>query len=242
MPRQQLIVVRKGSNVPAASDFQVGELAWDATGKEFYVKASDGSMVPLRDPPDGSVTDAKIQITGLAASSINGVEIAAWQPNTAYTKGQLVEQNGIAYRRISSGLSQATFNTTNWHQVTPSIPPSHSHSIATASVAGFSPAMGFDSLTYSATVNLDMAAINGQTKTLNLTGNVTFTISNMVAGRSFSLRLICDSTQRTLSFPSGFTFVCNKPSSLAALKTAKMALECYGPLESDVVVGYSAQP
>ena len=242
MPRQQLIVVRRGSTVPAASDFQVGELAWDATGKEFYVKASDGSMVPLREPPDGSITDAKIQAAGLAASSISWVEIAPWQANTSYTKGQLVEQGGIAYRRLAAGISGATFNTANWQRITPNTPPSHTHSVVTTTTAGFVAAKDFGSITYAATINLDLSAFDGQTKTINLTGNIAFTVSNMAAGREFNLRIICDSTQRTLTFPTGWVFVCTKPSSIAASKTAKLSVECYGSNETDCIVGYAVQP
>lgn len=47
MPRQQLIKIRKGSAAPIAAEFVEGEPAWDSTGKGFYIKAADGSMVRI---------------------------------------------------------------------------------------------------------------------------------------------------------------------------------------------------
>lgn len=81
---------------------------------------NDARFTDARIPTDGSVTDAKITSGGLSASSINWVAIAAWQPNTAYAKGDLVSFQGVAYRRTTAGTSGATFATAMWQAVTPS--------------------------------------------------------------------------------------------------------------------------
>jgi hypothetical protein len=91
---------------------------------------------------DGSITDAKITTAGLSASSVNWTSITAWAPNTSYTKGDLVEYQGIAYRRISTGFSDPSFNGTNWNQTTSSAVISHGHSTFTSTSSGYVPASG----------------------------------------------------------------------------------------------------
>jgi hypothetical protein len=83
------------------------------------VGTSDSRLSDTRTPTDGSVTDAKIVSSGLSAGSINWTAIIAWAASTAYAKGDLVEYLGIAYRRTAAGTTGATFNATNWQQLTP---------------------------------------------------------------------------------------------------------------------------
>jgi len=84
------------------------------------VGSSDARLTDTRTPTDGSVTDAKIAAAGLSTSSLNWAAIQPWAANTAYAKGDLVSNAGIAYRRSASGTSGATFNVANWQQITPS--------------------------------------------------------------------------------------------------------------------------
>lgn len=81
---------------------------------------NDARFTDTRTPTDGSVTDAKITSNGLSTSSLNWAAIQPWAANTAYAKGDLVSFQGIAYRRSAAGTSGATFNATNWQQITPS--------------------------------------------------------------------------------------------------------------------------
>lgn len=46
--------------------------------------------------------------------------IADWAASTAYNAGDLVNYQGVAYRRKTAGTSGATFDPTMWNQVTPS--------------------------------------------------------------------------------------------------------------------------
>ena len=84
------------------------------------VATNDSRLTDQRVPTDGSVTDAKITAAGLSTSSLNWAAIQPWAANTAYAKGDLVSNAGIAYRRAVAGTSGATFNTANWQQITPS--------------------------------------------------------------------------------------------------------------------------
>ncbi len=47
MPRKNDIRLRSGTATPSASDFNVGEPAWDAAGGRLYIKSTAGQMVPV---------------------------------------------------------------------------------------------------------------------------------------------------------------------------------------------------
>jgi len=205
------------------------------------VAAGDDSRLSnTRTPTDGSVTDAKIDAAGLSASSINWTAITAWAPSTSYAKGALVEYLGIAYRRSAAGTSGATFNTANWQQVTPTNVAQAVPNVST-SAAGLAPATSFAALTYGATTDLDMAALDGQYRTITLTGDLTFTTSNRATGRTVVIRLLPGASTRTLTFPSGWVFVGTKPATLAASKTAVLSLTFFGTADTDCVAAYAVQ-
>lgn len=112
-----------------------------------------------------------------------------------------------------------------------------------ATVAAARTAFGFDStatISYSATTDLDLSS-TADLKTLALTGNVTFTTSNRATGRSLVLRILADGSTRTLTFPAGWIFVTDKPTQIAASKTALLVLQCYGANDSDIVASYAVQ-
>jgi hypothetical protein len=94
-------------------------------------------------------------------------------------------------------------------------------------------------ITYSATTNLDLDA--NEVQTLSLTGNVTFTTSNRAAGKHKTVKISCDGTQRTLTFPS-WKFVGNTaPANIAANKTAILTITCFGTADTDIVAAYSVE-
>ncbi len=55
MPRNHKIVLRQGTTTPGAPNFEVGEPAWDKTGKKLYIKSEDGEMCEFT-PGGGGVT------------------------------------------------------------------------------------------------------------------------------------------------------------------------------------------
>jgi hypothetical protein len=92
-------------------------------------------------------------------------------------------------------------------------------------------------LVYAATVQLNFAAFSSYS--LDLAGNVSFTTLNLVNGLELVLRIKCDGTLRTLSFPAGWKFVgATAPANIAANKLALLQLRCYGGADSDVVARY----
>lgn len=96
-------------------------------------------------------------------------------------------------------------------------------------------------LTYAATVDLDMTALAGAFRTITLTGNITFTTSNRSAGEMVTLRIICDGTQRTLTFPVGWRFIGPKPANIAASKVAVLTVMLFGTADTDGVAAYGVE-
>jgi len=115
-------------------------------------------------------------------------------------------------------------------------------STRTTSANGLQPALSFAAITYGATVDLDLAALDGQYRTITLTGNITFTTSNRAAGRTVLIRLLPGASERTLTFPADWVFVSTKPATLAANKTAVLSLTFFGTADTDCVAAYGVQP
>jgi hypothetical protein len=97
-------------------------------------------------------------------------------------------------------------------------------------------------VTYAATVNIDFAAYNGTIVMIStLSGNLQFTFSNIAVGRFCSVDIVCDGTSRNLTFPAAAPFLGTKPSSIAASKVARLALECTGTTEASLRCGWAVQ-
>jgi hypothetical protein len=114
--------------------------------------------------------------------------------------------------------------------------------VVSTTTAGLQPATGFGTITYAATVNLDLAARDGQVATITLTGSLELTTSNLANGRSTGLLLISGANSRTLTFPTDWVFVSAKPASLPANKVARLSIECHGTTNADVVAAIAIQP
>jgi hypothetical protein len=97
-------------------------------------------------------------------------------------------------------------------------------------------------LTYAGTTNLDLAAITGTYQTVSLTGNITFTTSNRANGRTASIRIVCDGTNRNLAFPAWKFIGAAAPASIAANKTAVLSLTFFGTADTDCVAAYAVEP
>ena len=111
------------------------------------------------------------------------------------------------------------------------------------STVGGHPSTNFNhgTLSYASTVNLDMSTLAGLYRTISLTGNLTFTTSNRAAGRIVVLRLICDATQRNLTFPADWKFIGTIPSNIAASKTGILTLTFFGSTDADCIAAYGVQ-
>jgi hypothetical protein len=89
------------------------------------------------------------------------------------------------------------------------------------------------------TVNLDFLLLKNTIQVITLTGNLTFTASNMAAGRKIELTLNSGGTARTLAWPGFRAFGAALPTSLAATgagSSVKVALEALGTTAGSVDV------
>ena len=90
------------------------------------------------------------------------------------------------------------------------------------------------------TINLDFAGNEIQLMPA-LTGNITFTGSNYAVGRTKTIRILGHaSTDYTLAFPSGWTFIgSTAPTKLSASKTAILTLTSMSTDEANIVASYA---
>lgn len=96
------------------------------------------------------------------------------------------------------------------------------------------------SASYGASYAIDLSTEGYETMTL--TGNITFTTSNRVAGRSKTIRLICDGTNRTLTFPAWKWVGAAAPAEITASKTAILTITAFGTADTDIVAAYAVEP
>lgn len=111
----------------------------------------------------------------------------------------------------------------------------------TTTAAGLTPATSYAAITYAASVALDLSALDGQYRTISLTGDLTLTTSNRATGRTAVIRIIADASQRTLTFPADWKFLGTKPANIAASKTGVLSLTFFGTADSDCVAAWGVQ-
>ena len=153
------------------------------------VGSSDARLSDARTPTDGSVTDAKITSGGLSTSSLNWAAIQPWAANTAYQKGDLVSNNGIAYRRSVAGTSGATFNSANWQQITPSEFVASQITSGTIALARLPVTVESSSSLGNSGTSATLSLTSASVQRVTLSGNCTFTMPSATAGASLTLIL-----------------------------------------------------
>jgi hypothetical protein len=98
----------------------------------------------------------------------------------------------------------------------------------------------FNTLTPAASVAIDTSPALPVFNSIALNQNTTFTTSNLGNGRSASVRVVCDASTRTLSFPGTWTWLgSGPPSSLAANDVGYLSITAYGATDADVVAAWS---
>tara|TARA_R110001583_G_scaffold137769_2_gene289348 strand:- start:977 stop:2053 length:1077 start_codon:yes stop_codon:yes gene_type:complete len=78
-------------------------------------------------------------------------------------------------------------------------------------------------------------------QTISIAATTTFTTSNRAAGKTKTLRIITDGTERTLNFPAGWNFVGTAPTSQAASTTGLLKLINYGTTDAFIVASYQVE-
>jgi len=78
-------------------------------------------------------------------------------------------------------------------------------------------------------------------QTLSIAGTTTFTGSNYAAGKSITLFLTTDASERDLAFPAGWKFQGTMPTSQAASKIGTLTVMCAGTTEASVRCAYAVE-
>jgi len=90
-------------------------------------------------------------------------------------------------------------------------------------------------------VALDLSTLHGTIRTHAITGNITYTTSNLAAGREVTIIITCDATLRTFTFPAGWVFVGAKPTGIAISKVAVLTLTATSTTDASVIAAYAVQ-
>ena len=92
-----------------------------------------------------------------------------------------------------------------------------------------------------ADINVDFNEDALQKATLN--GNVAIdtAAANKGAGKSIVIKILCDGSARNFTWNSSWVFIGEKPTSIAASKTAILSMTCFGTNETDVICSYAVQ-
>lgn len=88
------------------------------------------------------------------------------------------------------------------------------------------------------TVALDLSS--NEFQTISISADTTFTTSNRASGRSKTVRIITDSTLRTLAFPA-WVFVGVEPINQSASKTGILTITAFGTNDTDIVAAYAVE-
>jgi hypothetical protein len=166
-----------------------------------------------------TITLAQATLLGRSTASTGAAEEI---PCTPFARTVLDDANAAA-ARVSFGLGTISVQ-----------------DASTASLSMDVCHLNTETLTYGGTTNVDMSSAVKSSVTVSLTGNVTFTTSNKASGRTKHVRIICDGTARTFTFPA-WVWIGNAPTTIAASKTAVLVLMCYGSADTDIVAQYGVQ-
>lgn len=224
------------------------DTAVQPAGLTGYVQTGDARLSDSREWSAATIDQAEAEAgtattrRAFTAQRVFQAVAAWWAASAAKTK-----LDGIAAGATNTPLSDATPQapgTAAAGTASSAARADHVHplpGVATTSAAGLMPASSFAAITYGASVALDMSALDGQVRTISLTGNLELTTSNRATGRTVTLRLIADSTQRTLTFPAGWVFIGSKPANIAASKTGVLSLTFFGSADTDCVAAWGVQ-
>ena len=109
-----------------------------------------------------------------------------------------------------------------------------------AALSAYQLTLPASTLTYGATTDIDFAGRAYQI--VALTGNVTFTFSNLAADRSVTLEIQADGTLRTTAFPAGVRVIgAALPANVAANKIAIITFRSNGTTAANVRAAYSVE-
>jgi hypothetical protein len=93
----------------------------------------------------------------------------------------------------------------------------------------------------SADIDVDFNKEGLQKALLNSNVAIDTAAANKGAGKSIVIKILCDGTARDFTWNSSWIFIGEKPTSIAASKTALLSMTCFGTNETDVICSYAVQ-
>jgi len=205
------------ADINASAAIELSKLATGALPSGITVASSnlvDGTIVNV-----DIASNAAIALTKLADGTLpSGIAIAS---------GTQASTN-LAYDTSTRALSSSTGSGIT-------VP------LFTTSIAGLQPASSFSTIAYASGIELDMAVLDQQYRTITMSGDLSLTTSNLANGRTVSLRLIASGATRALTVPSGWLFLGAKPTTVASGKTAVLSLTMFGSVDADCIAAYGVQ-
>jgi hypothetical protein len=166
---------------------------------------------------------------GYGGGVVNAVNDIGDVTITSNTNGELLKWNGSAW--VNNTLGEAG--------IAPVASPVFS---GTVDVAG-GDVDNVQNIVHDLSVTTTALNFSGdEFQDISISANTTFTGSNYAIGRSKTIIITTDSTLRTLTFPSGWTFLnSSKPIEQAASKKGILSLVCQTGAEAGVLASYSAE-
>ena len=74
-----------------------------------------------------------------------------------------------------------------------------------------------------------------------MAGNITFTSVNEAAGKSKTIKITTDGSERTFTAFPDWHWVGTEPTVQAASKIGILTLTCFGTAETDVIAAYAVE-
>jgi hypothetical protein len=100
---------------------------------------------------------------------------------------------------------------------------------------------GLDSPAYAASLPLDF--LGKPIVTVTLAGNIQFTTTNRTAAYTVTVRIVCDASNRTFTWPAGWSWLSiTPPAGISASKVAVLSITAFGTNNADVVAAYAVTP
>ena len=233
----------------AVKHTKVATVADDGTSEVGTNEWNDDHTIDnntITDAMIASHTTTKITVpTTQLSGTVTNAQLAGSIANTKLATDPLARANHTG----SQAQSTITDLTTDLSSKSPLASPTFTGTVTTAAVdvAGNNIDNIQNLIHDISATGLDIDFSEDQLQTYpTLTGNVTFTtFQNIVAGKSKTIRLLADSTDRECTFPSGIKWVGTAPTSnvhtVTASKYAIITFTSFGTTEAEIIGAFAVE-